>query len=59
MLKAIVVGTHRRLCQVTQSLNVVITTIGVEMVVVPNMDFVRRGVVIGFVTNLGCGSSGF
>jgi hypothetical protein len=29
------------------------------MVVVPNMDFVRRGVVIGFVTNLGCGSSGF
>ncbi len=59
MSKAIVVGTHKRLCQITQSLDAIITTIGVEVIVVPNMDFVRRGMVIASVTNLGCGSNGF
>jgi hypothetical protein len=38
---------------------VVITTIGIEAVIVRNMNFVRRGVVIGFATNLGCGLNGF
>jgi len=31
----------------------------VETVVAPNMDVVRKGMVIGFTTNLGRGSSGF
>ncbi len=43
---------------VTQSLNVGIPTTRMEMVVAPNMDVVRRGTLIGFVTNLGNGSSG-
>jgi hypothetical protein len=34
---------------VTQSLGVGITTIGVEMIVVPNIDVVKRGILIGFV----------
>ncbi len=44
--------------KVTQSLNVVITTTGMEMVVAPNTNVVRGGVLIGSVTNLGSGSSG-
>ncbi len=35
-----------------------ITTTRVEIVVAPTMDFVRRGVLIGFATKLGNGSSG-
>jgi len=31
----------------------------VEAVVVPNMGFVKKGVVIGPTTNLGCGLNGF
>jgi hypothetical protein len=45
--------------KVTQSLNVVVTTTRVEMIVAPIMNVVRRGVVIGFVTNLGRGSGKF
>jgi hypothetical protein len=45
--------------KVTQSLDVVITTIRVEMVIVRNMNVVKRGLVIEFVTNLGRGSGGF
>jgi hypothetical protein len=45
--------------KVIQSFNVVITTIGVEMIVVPNTNLARRGVVIRFVVNLGCGLGGF
>jgi hypothetical protein len=33
--------------------NVGITTIGVEMVGVPTMDVVRRGILFGFATKLG------
>jgi hypothetical protein len=48
---------HARI-RVIQSLDVSITTIGVEMVVAPNIDVVRKGVIIRFVTKLGSGSSG-
>jgi hypothetical protein len=48
---------HARI-RVIQSLDVGITTIGMEMVVAPNIDVVRKGVRIGFVTKLGNGSSG-
>jgi hypothetical protein len=37
----------------------VITTIGVETVVVPNTNVAKKGVVIELVINLGHGSSGF
>ena len=43
---------------VTQSLDVGITTTRVEMIVAPNMDFVKMGVLFGFATKLGNGSSG-
>jgi hypothetical protein len=32
-----------------------ITTIGVEMVVVPNIDVIKKGVLIGSITKLGSG----
>jgi hypothetical protein len=35
-----------------------ITTIGVEMIVAPNMDVVRRGVLIGSTAKLGSGLGG-
>jgi hypothetical protein len=43
---------------VTQSPNVVITTTGVELIVAPNTNVVRGGILIGSVTNLGYGTSG-
>jgi hypothetical protein len=43
---------------VTQSLNVGITTTRVEMVIAPNMDVVRRGILIRFVTKLSNGLGG-
>ncbi len=43
--------------EVTKSFNVVITTTRVEMVVAPNTNVVKSGVLIGFATNLGRGSS--
>ncbi len=43
---------------VTQSLNVGITTIGAEMVLVPNIDVVKRGVLVGFAKRLGSRLSG-
>ncbi len=60
MSKAIVVETQRQHvgAGVTQSLNVGITTIGVEMVLVPNIDVVRRGVLAGFTKRLGSRLSG-
>jgi hypothetical protein len=44
--KLIVVETQKQPAgiEVTQSINVVITTIGVDMVVKPNMNVVRRGI---------------
>jgi hypothetical protein len=42
----------------TRRQNASITTIRVETVVVPTMDVVKRGVLIGFVTKLGSGSGG-
>jgi hypothetical protein len=61
MSKAIVVETQRQFVRikVIQSLNVVITTIEVETIVVPNMNVGKRGVIIGFVINLGHGSNRF
>jgi hypothetical protein len=43
--------------EVTQSLNVIITTIGVEIIVAPSTNVVKSGVLIASATNLGCGSS--
>ncbi len=50
MSKVVVVETRRQ--------NASITTIRVETVVVPTMDVVKRGVLIGFETKLGSGSGG-
>jgi hypothetical protein len=44
--------------EVTQPLNVVIPTIGVETIVTPNINFVRGGVLIGSTSNLGHGPEG-
>ncbi len=44
--------------KVTQSPNVVITTTRVEIVVAPNTNVVRVGVLIGSTTNLGSGLDG-
>jgi hypothetical protein len=59
--KVVVVETWRQLAriEVIQSLNVVIATIGVDTVVVPNMNVARRGVVIGSIVNLSHGLSEF
>ncbi len=45
--------------EVTQSLNAVITTIGVETVVVPNTHVVKRGIVIRSTIKLSHESDGF
>jgi hypothetical protein len=60
MSKAAIVETQKQptKIKVTQSFNVVITTIGVEMVIMPNMNVVKKGLVIEFVTNLGRGLGG-
>ncbi len=58
--KAVVVETWKQHVgiKVIQSLNVGIITTRVETVVVPNIDVVKRGVLIGFATKLGSGSGG-
>jgi hypothetical protein len=55
MLKVTIVETWKQPTRVviTQSFNVGIKTIGVEMVVAPTMDVVKRGVLIGFATKIG------
>jgi len=60
MLEVAVVETWKQCARigVTQSFNAGITTIGVETVVAPNIDVVRRGMLIGFTTKLGSGSNG-
>jgi hypothetical protein len=42
---------------ITQSFNASITTKGVEMVATPNIDVVKRGVLIGSTTKLGSESN--
>jgi hypothetical protein len=44
--------------RVTKSPNARITTIRVEMVVAPNINVVRKGILIGSTTNLGSGLCG-
>jgi hypothetical protein len=58
MSKVVVVKTQRQLVGVVfiQSLDVGITTIRVEMVVLSTMDVVRMEVLIGSITKLGIGS---
>jgi hypothetical protein len=58
--KAIIVEIRRQPIgiEVTQPLTVVIPTIGVEIVVAPNTNFVRGGVLIGSTLNLGHGLGG-
>ncbi len=60
MSKAKVVETRRQHARigVTQSLDACITTTRVEMVVAPNINVVKNEILIGFVANLGSGSSG-
>jgi hypothetical protein len=41
-----------------QPFNVIIPTRRVETIVAPNTNFVRGGVLIGSITNLGCGLGG-
>jgi hypothetical protein len=60
MSKTIVVETRKQHARivVTQSLDVSITTIGVETVIVHNIDVVRRGVLIRSTIKLGSESYG-
>ncbi len=60
MSKAVVVETRRQPIGiiVTQSLDVGITTTRVETVVVPTMDVVKKGILIGSATKLGNGLGG-
>jgi hypothetical protein len=44
--------------EVIQSFNVVITTTGVETIVMPNTNVTKRGIVIGLAINLNYGSNG-
>ncbi len=55
MLEAVVVETWRQHAGVgvTKLVNVSITTTRVEMIVAPNIDVFKRGVLIGFATKLG------
>jgi hypothetical protein len=60
VLEAIVVETskqHARI-RVIQSFDVGITITRVETIITPNIDVVKRGVLIGYTTKLGSGSSG-
>ncbi len=41
--------------EVTQSFNAVIITIRLATVIAPNMDVVKKGMVIGYVLNGNCG----
>jgi hypothetical protein len=60
MSEATIVETQKPLVGiiVTQSFDVGITTTKVKTVVVPTMDVVKRGVLIGFATKLGNVSNG-
>jgi hypothetical protein len=55
MSEVTITKIRRQLIEIefTQSPNVVITTLGVEIVVAPNTNIVRNGVLIGSTTNLG------
>jgi len=55
----VVVETHKHVrIKVIQSLDEGITTTWVETIVAPNIDVVKRGVLIGSIIKLGSGSSG-
>jgi len=60
VLEATIVETQKQHVGigVTQSLDASITTTRVEMFVAPNIDVVKRGVLIGYVTKLGSGLGG-
>ncbi len=60
MLEIVVVEILRKHVgvRVIQSLDAGITITWMEMVVTPNMDFVRRGILLEFVVKLGNGSNG-
>ncbi len=58
MSKATIVEIQEQLAgiEVTQPFNVVIPIIGVEIIVAPNTNFVKGGILIEFAMNLGCGN---
>jgi hypothetical protein len=59
--KATVVETRKQHAkiEVIQSLDVGIKTTRVETIIAPNIDVVKRGVLIGSITKLGSRSGGF
>ncbi len=61
MLEAAIVKTQKQptRIKVTQSFNAIIISIRVETVIAPNMDVVKKGMVIGFVLNVSRGLNGF
>jgi hypothetical protein len=60
MLEAVVVETRKQHVRVkiTQSFNACITTTRVEMVIAPNIDVVKRGILIGSIAKLGSALGG-
>jgi hypothetical protein len=60
MLEAIVVENHKQHAgiRVTESFNAGIIIIGMEAVVAPNIDVVRKGILIRYVAKLGSKSNG-
>jgi hypothetical protein len=60
MSEVVVIKTQRQPTRVvvTQSFDVSIKTIRVEMIITPTMDVVRRGIIIGSTTKLCSGSGG-
>ncbi len=60
MSKVVIVETQKQNVRIgiTQSFNAVITTIGMEVVFTPNINVVRKGVLIIFVAKLGTRSNG-
>jgi hypothetical protein len=60
MLEAVVIETQKQHVKVgvTQSLDVGITTTRVETIVTPNINVVKRGILIGFLAKFHNGSNG-
>jgi len=60
VLEAIIVETRKQHVgiKLTQSFNAGITTIREETIVEPNIDVVKRGILIEFIAKLGSGSNG-
>jgi hypothetical protein len=60
VLEVVVVEIQRQLARikVIQSPNAIMTTTGVETIIALSMNVIKGGIVIGSITNLGCGLGG-